>query len=341
MPRQARIDIPGALHHIICRGIERGTIFRDDHDRDDFVHRLVETTTKSSTRCFAWALLSNHFHVLLQTGEMPLSTVMQRLLTGYATAFNLRHHRHGHLFQNRYKSILCQKESYLLELVRYIHLNPLRAGITQSLDGLRSYPYSGHSCILGLNRRLDSWMPSQEILQRFGKSGKESLKAYEDFVADGIAQGKRDDLTGGGLVRSAGGWRELASAREAGIFLKSDERILGDSDFVDDVLKAFEAEELEKKCHYHRHNVDLAKLISVVAKVLKIKEGDVCTGDKQPHHVRARSLLCYWAVRELGMTATALAKTLEISQPAVTQCVRRGEKIATDNGWHLPELLGE
>jgi len=90
-------------------------------------------------------------------------------------------------------------------------------------------------------------------------------------------------------VRSAGGWRELASAREAGIFLKSDERILGDSDFVDDVLKAFEAEELEKKCHYHRHNVDLAKLISVVAKVLKIKEDDVCTGDKQPHHVRARS----------------------------------------------------
>ena len=82
MPRQARIDIPGALHHIICRGIERGAIFRDDHDRDDFVHRLVETTTKSSTRCFAWALLSNHFHVLLQTGEMPLSTVMQRLLTG-------------------------------------------------------------------------------------------------------------------------------------------------------------------------------------------------------------------------------------------------------------------
>lgn len=341
MPRQARIDIPGALHHIICRGIERGTIFRDDHDRDDFVHRLVEITSKSSTRCFAWVLLSNHFHVLLQTGEMPISMVMQKLLTGYATAFNLRHHRHGHLFQNRYKSILCQKEAYLLELVRYIHLNPLRAGITQSLDSLRCYPYSGHSCILGLNRRLESWMPSQEILERFGKSGKERLKAYEDFVADGIAQGKRDDLTGGGLVRSTGGWRELASAREAGIFLKSDERILGDSDFVNDVLNAFEAEELERKCHYHRHNVDLAKLISLVAKVLKVKEDDVCTGDKQPHHVRARSLLCYWAVRELGMTATALAKTLGLTQPAVTQCVRRGEKVATDNGWHLPELLGE
>jgi putative transposase len=166
-------------------------------------------------------------------------------------------------------------------------------------------------------------------------------RASKLIVANGIAQGKRDDLTGGGLVRSTGEWRELASAREAGIFLKSDERILGDSDFVYDVLSVFEAEELEKNCHYHQLNIDLVKLISVAAKVLKIKEDDVCTRDKQPHQVRARSLLCYWAVRELGITATALAKTLGLSQPDVTQCVRRGEKVATDNGWHLPELPGE
>ncbi|MBU5613222.1 transposase, partial [Geomonas azotofigens] len=106
MPRQGRIDIPGSLHHIICRGIERRDIFSDDVDRDDFLSRLIELTTTSSTRCFAWALIPNHLHLLLQTGNIPISSLMQKLLGGYATAFNLRHQRCGHLFQNRYKSIL-------------------------------------------------------------------------------------------------------------------------------------------------------------------------------------------------------------------------------------------
>jgi putative transposase len=165
MPRQARIDIPGSLHHIICRGIERRDIFCDDVDRDNFVSRLVEITTITSTRCFAWALIPNHVHLLLQTGLIPISTLMQKLLSGYATTFNLRHNRHGYLFQNRYKSIMCQEETYLLELVRYIHLNPLRAGIVSSLDSLRDYRYSGHSCILGCNNNLESWMPTKDILE--------------------------------------------------------------------------------------------------------------------------------------------------------------------------------
>jgi putative transposase len=111
MPRQARIDIPGSLHHIICRGIERRDIFCDDVDRENFVSRLVEITTITSTRCFAWALIPNHVHLLLQTGAIPISTLMQKLLAGYATTFNLRHNRHGYLFQNRYKSIMCQRKA--------------------------------------------------------------------------------------------------------------------------------------------------------------------------------------------------------------------------------------
>jgi len=129
MPRKARIDAPGALHHIIVRGIDRRSIFIDDADRDDFLDRLGGRLSDSKTPCFAWALMTNHLHLLLRTGAAPIATVMRRLLTGYAVSFNLRHHRHGHLFQNRYKSILCQEDPYLLELVRYIHLNPLQAGI--------------------------------------------------------------------------------------------------------------------------------------------------------------------------------------------------------------------
>jgi REP element-mobilizing transposase RayT len=125
MPRKARIDAPGAVHHIIVRGIERGIIFRDDKDRNDFLTRLGKILNETKTPCFAWALIPNHFHLLLKTGSLPVATVMGRLLTGYATSFNRRYHRSGHLFQNRYKSILCQEEAYLKELVRYIHLNPL------------------------------------------------------------------------------------------------------------------------------------------------------------------------------------------------------------------------
>jgi len=118
MPRKARLDAPGALHHVIFRGIDRGKIFRDDDDRDDFVERLGSIITATRTACYAWALIPNHVHLLLRTGETPISQVMRCLLTGYAVGFNRRHRRHGHLFQNRYKSILCQADSYLLELTQ-------------------------------------------------------------------------------------------------------------------------------------------------------------------------------------------------------------------------------
>lgn len=129
MPRKSRIDAPGALHHIIVRGIERRKVFFDDADRDNFIDRVGGVVTDTNTACYAWALIPNHFHLLLRTGQVPVATVMRRLLTGHAGYFNKRHRRSGHLFQNRYKSILCQEDTYLLELVRYIHLNPLRAKI--------------------------------------------------------------------------------------------------------------------------------------------------------------------------------------------------------------------
>ena len=99
MPRKARIDAPGALHHIICRGIERTMIFCDDGDRDSFVKRLGHVISESQTPCYAWALIPNHFHLLLKTGNVPITTLMRKLLTGHAVTFNRRHQRVGHLFQ--------------------------------------------------------------------------------------------------------------------------------------------------------------------------------------------------------------------------------------------------
>ena len=185
MPRKARIDAPGAVHHIIVRGIEGCIIFRDDNDRNNFLTRLEKILIETKTRCFAWALIPNHFHLLLKTGSFPVATVMSRLLTGYATSFNRRHHRNGHLFQNRYKSILCQEDVYLKELVRYIHLNPLRAGVAPDASELDRYPFSGHSYLMG--KRSNDWQATDEVLSLFGEKKNEARRRYRAFLKKGIA----------------------------------------------------------------------------------------------------------------------------------------------------------
>ena len=194
MPRKARIDAPGALQHIIIRGIERKAIFKDDSDRENFLDRLSAIVSESKTGCYGWAIMTNHVHMLLKTGLSPVATVMRRLLTGYAVSFNRRHRRHGQLFQNRYKSFLCEEDVYLKELVRYIHLNPLRAEIVRDLDELKSYLYCGHGALLGTV--TNDWQDTEYVLNLFGTSLGPSRLAYGAFVARGVAKGRRSDLVG-------------------------------------------------------------------------------------------------------------------------------------------------
>ena len=149
MPRQPRLDAPGTLHHVIGRGISGIKIFGSKIDREDFLERLGDLVSHDALSVYAWALMSNHFHLLARTGKQFLAASMRKLLTGYAVNFNRRHRRYGHLFQNRYKSIICEDDPYLLELTPYIHLNPLRAGVVKCLEKLRGYPWCGHSVIVG------------------------------------------------------------------------------------------------------------------------------------------------------------------------------------------------
>lgn len=139
MSRQARIDAAVGVQHIIIRGIERRKIFREDADRNNFLDRLGGILERTQTECHAWALIPNHAHFLLRTGTEPIAMVMRRLLTGYAVSFNRKYNRHGKLFQNRYKSILCQEDIYLKEPVRYIHLNPLRTKLVADLTELNQF----------------------------------------------------------------------------------------------------------------------------------------------------------------------------------------------------------
>ena len=329
MPRLARLDAPGALHHVICRGIERRPLVRDDTDRSAFVERLGRVLTETETPCYAWALLSNHVHLLLRTGAVPLTTVMRRLLTGYAGVFNRRHRRHGYLFQNRYKSILCQEEPYLLELVRYLHLNPLRIGLVKDLRALDRFPWSGHSALMGGIPR--PWQAVAEVLGHFNARPAVARRAYRTFVADGGAQGRRPELTGGGLIRSAGGWAVLTARRRLGDRLHGDERILGESEFVDTILKAG-GERMERRHRLRARGHDFDWLLRRVAFAAGLTPADLLTPSKVPARVQHRSLLCYWAVRELGLPGTVVAAKLGLTQPAVSRSVVRGERLAKEKG---------
>lgn len=332
MPRKARIDAPGALHHIIVRGIEGCAIFVDRHDYDQYLERLELVLTETGTPCYAWALIPNHFHLLLKTGTDPIATVMRRLLTGHAVYYNRRHRRQGHLFQNRYKSILCQEETYLCELIRYIHLNPLRAGLIDNMKALDNYPYCGHSALMENVKR--TWQQVDYVLGFFGKRKTTARKTYRSFVAKGVDEGKRPELTGGGLLRSVGGWAALAALRKGSDWIKSDERILGDSDFVKRVLRHAD-EQMENSYRLKSEGFELDNIAERVAQVMGLPLKIVWERNRRPQVVEARSLLCYWASRELGMSMTKIANRLGLTQPAVSIAVRRGEVIAKQNGYSL------
>lgn len=333
MPRQSRLDAPGALHHVMIRGIEGRKIFRVNADRDDFLERLEKLLPKTQTACYAWSFLPNHAHFLFRTGIYPIATLMRRLLTGYVLCFNKRHNRKGQLFQNRYKSIVCQEDVYLRELVRYIHLNPVRSSVVQDLVQLNAYPYSGHVALTGRIER--DWQDTDHILRYFGKTVRNAKKDYLSFMQKGLGQGRRDDLMGGGLVRSLGGWSEVKAARiGAKDHMMSDERILGEGDFVDSILSQAQ-EEYEERYKLKRQGYDFGVVVRKVAAIMEMQPDEVLSKGKQPRKVDARGLLCYWAVNHLGMSLTDVARSLGMTPAGVGYAARRGETIAKEKKYSV------
>src|SRR4030043_2402645 len=209
MPRQARLDISGALHHIMVRGVNKSDIFEDDQDKTLFLERLGQNVIDGKCSVYAWVLMDSHAHILFKSGERGISAVMRKLLTWYAQYFNRRYRRTGHLFENRYKSILCDEDNYLLALIRYIHLNPVRANIIRTLEELDIYPWSGHHAIIG--KAGSPWMRIGDGLSEFASTRRKAISEYRKFVKDGIGQKYDPQFSGGGLIRSQGGWSQVLS----------------------------------------------------------------------------------------------------------------------------------
>jgi putative transposase len=322
MARQARLDSPGTLHHVMIRGIERAPIFRDDKDREDFLSRTGKLARETGTKIVAWSLMRNHVHFLLCSGLGGIPVFMRRLLTGYAIGFNLRHRRHGHLFQNRYKSIVCEEDTYLLELVRYIHLNPLRASAVKSLEELDGYPWSGHNSLL--HKKVNDWQEREYVLRRFSDKEARAIRAYRKFVEAGKDQGRRPELVGGGLIRSLGGWSQVLGLKGKREWMEHDTRVLGSGDFVSEIIK-----EADKKTTRYIRASDREKLITEAIKKICLEEGiaeqELRMGGRGRKICRVRARISRYLVQEFGFSRAEIARHLGVCTSAITRAVQNRE----------------
>lgn len=323
MSRQARLDVPGALHHVMVRGINKSTIFKDDQDKARFLQRLGENITEAQASVYAWVLMDNHVHILFKSGTKGISAVMRKLLTWYAQYFNRRHGRTGHLFENRYKSILCEEENYLLALMRYIHLNPLRAKVITTIGELDHYSWSGHSTIMGYSKK--DWMDTAYVLLHFGRRKKAAQAAYRRFMEEGIALGKSPGLTGGGLIRSQGGWSQVVAMRRRGQKTEADERILGGGDFVTAILKEAEDHQL-RQLKLRRAGKSIEEIIAEECSKRGVSIPELKGGSRRQRVSQARAVIAFRGREELGLNAAEMARHLGVNTSSITRAIDRLEK---------------
>jgi len=324
MPRGPRLDAPGTLHHVIVRGIEKRKIVDNDNDREDFVTRMGSIALDTETSIYAWVLMTNHAHILLRSSNAGLPTFMRRFLSGYAISYNLRHKRYGHLFQNRYKSIVCEEDLYFKELVRYIHLNPLRAGMVETLAKLDRYKWCGHCAIM--NRCENEWQDKRYVLEWFDRKDGDAKKSYKKFVKKGIDLGKRPDLTGGGLIRSMGGWSIVKAMRNSDVKEESDARILGSGAFVSEVIK-----HAEEKIKYQLPAMELQKSIKEEIETHCRNEKVTVTmlqaGSRRPPFPKLRRTIALKLIDEYGVSLAETARRLGISTSGIAQILRRSKGV--------------
>jgi REP element-mobilizing transposase RayT len=300
MPRKPRLDIPGHLYHVIARGNERRPIFYGREDYEDFLLHLRVALAKAGAKCLAWCLMPNHFHLLILRGGDALSGLMRRLMTGYVVGFNLRHRRCGHLFQNRYKAILCDEDEYLIGLIAYIHLNPRRAGLVKSLVELSGYRWCGHATLADGNPL--SFLDREYALGYFGKTEKEAVTRYLAFLEECYARQKTGEYSGGGLLKSLGGLENVLSLRKSGSREMADDRVLGGGSFVETVLKEAEqsAAELPSK----------AEIVERVLKEFRVDFKEILSGSRERRVSEARAAYCYLAKEKCRISGGEISKEL-------------------------------
>jgi len=249
---------------------------------------------------------------------------MRKLLTWYAQYYNRRHRRTGHLFENRYKSILCDEETYLLALVRYIHLNPVRAKVVKTMKGLDGYPWSGHRMIVA--REKNPWMDCDHVLGQFAGTKGKAIREYRRFVQEGLGEGRNPMLTGGGLIRSQGGWSQVLALRRREEKEPSDERILRGGDFVDRVLQEAEEQQL-RQMKIRRKGKGIEDIIQEECRKRKVSEQELRRGSRRSRVSEARAVIAYRSKEELGVSGAEIARYLGVNTSSINRTLARMEEL--------------
>jgi REP element-mobilizing transposase RayT len=284
---------PGILYHVIVRGNYRQKTFLGARDYRAYLERLVRYRKRFGVTVYAYCLMSNHAHLLVETGSEPLSRFMQGLQQSYTQYFNRKHHKVGHLFQGRYKAIVCEKDEYLLTLVRYIHLNPIRAKLVHRLD---DYPYSGHREYCGV--RVYEVLEASRVLDMLG-----GRAAYRRFVQEGVKDGHREEY-----------------------YDVVDQRFLGEERFVEK-LKVQADEEPETA----RPKKPVIAAFRNAARALEVEPAVLSGADRSWEVSRHRALIGYVLIRRLGYKLKDVAKCLGRDMATVSSLVSRySERLAQD-----------
>lgn len=300
MARKPRIEFPGAFYHVIARGNNRQKIFADDKDYKYFLERLKLYKERFKFVLFAYTLMPNHIHLLLETGEVPLSRIMQALQFTYTQKFNRRHKKVGHLFQGRYKAILCQKESYLLELIRYIVLNPVRAHLVKRPIDWR---WSAYHDLLQLK---DGHVVSiNEVLALFGTKTVAAAKSLQKHINDGLVEGHKESY-----------------------YKLKDQRVLGEDEFAREVMKLGDA----MSGNFEYYNVAMDDVVKLVADHMDIGEDRIISFTRERIGAKARCVVAYICKTMCGKTAKEVATFFSKSEPVLSKAIRRIElELAGDN----------
>ena len=293
MARKPRIHFPGALYHVITRGNRRQGIFLDEKDSQRFLTYLSDCKNRFSFRLYAYALMKNHLHLLIEVGETPLSRIMQTLLFGYAGYFNRQHGEVGHLFQGRYKAILCDKDAYLLELVRYIHLNPIRAKIVKKPE---DYGWTGHLSYLG--RIREPLIDEGFVLEQFSDNRSLARRRYRQFV-----------------------WEGISSGHEEKYYQVKDQRYLGGESFIDRVEK--ERREPEGWVY----DIPLEAISQEVSRAVGITVGKMHSGTRDREGVRGRSVVAYLARKTARYTVKDIADYFRRSAVTIGEGIIKVEEL--------------
>jgi len=322
MGRSRRLDWNHAVHHVMARGIERTSIFKDDNDKAQFVSRIEKCVAQTGISIFAWALMPNHIHLLIQTCAEPLSKFMQKLLTGHAIYFNKKYGRVGHLFQNRYKSILVQADIYLLKLVRYIHINPLKAEIVSDYQMLRSYPWTGHPGLI--HPGYYPWQETAQVLNTFSGNKTTKIDKYAQFIEETEEVAYQDGrFSQGSFLLGNKGLVSLNEIKIEEIGEHSQYRVLGDLEFASEIYRKLSVLRNGQVRDRRIEHDTVLKILEYAEVKWKIPRIALISKGRRRSVSRAREFICYTLVNVLGMSFVDSGKILNLSGQGVHAAAER------------------